>query len=211
MIIERNHLGFSNAGDPGGTYINAGSVIGSTGPGGREVTSAVYVNGQLAFHRDDLSEFWVLDPTNSGEPAIITGPAGATGATSIIPGATGSTGATGTGATGATGVMTEMIYRVGPIGPITTFTPNYSLGSIQTITANVNFTLALPINMPNGGSMALITTQSSTGNKVMTANAGYKFAGSGFKTLSTSANAIDMLNIFRADNTYYVALTLSYR
>ena len=143
-------------------------------------------------------------------------PGGATGATSIIPGATGATGIQGpigiggaTGLLGATGVMTETIYIKGNAG--STFTPNYSLGSIQSLTANMNFTLTVPSNIPNGGSLTLIITQDATGSRLMTANTAYKFAGEGFKTLSTTANSIDMMNIFRASTTYYVTLTTGYK
>ena len=162
------------------------------------------------------------------------GPMGATGST----GATGATGATGVGfgtaivnsngnliitrtnsttvnagsiigPPGATGVMVEQIYVKGDAG--TTFTPNYSLGSIQTLTANMNFALTVPTNIPTGGSLTLIITQDATGSRVMTANAAYKFAGDGFKTLSTAPDSIDMLNIFRASTTYYVTLTTGYK
>ena len=113
------------------------------------------------------------------------------------------------GPTGATGVMTELIYNNGNAG--STFATNFSLGSIQTMTANVNFALEIPINIPNGGSLTLITTQDATGSRRMTAHAAYKFAGEGYKTLSTAANSIDMLNIFRANVTYYVTLTTGYK
>ena len=114
-----------------------------------------------------------------------------------------------TGPTGATGVMVEQIYVKGNAG--STFTPNYSLGSIQSLTANINFTLTVPSNIPNGGSLTLIITQDATGSRIMTANTAYKFAGEGFKTLSTAANSIDMMNIFRASETYYVTLTTGYK
>jgi hypothetical protein len=152
----------------------------------------------------------------TGARGLPGSPGGATGATSIIPGATGATGTQGpigiTGATGllgATGVMTETIYIKGNAG--STFTPNYSLGSIQSLTANMNFTLTVPSNIPNGGSLTLIITQDATGSRLMTANTAYKFAGEGFKTLSTAANSIDMMNIFRASTTYYVTLTTGYK
>lgn len=151
-----------------------------------------------------------------GLPGSPGGATGATGATSIMPGATGATGLLGaigaigaTGLLGATGVMTETIYVKGNAG--STFTPNYSLGSIQSLTANMNFTLTVPSNIPPGGSLTLIITQDATGSRLMTANTAYKFAGEGFKTLSTAANSIDMMNIFRASATYYVTLTTGYK
>ena len=153
----------------------------------------------------------------TGATGVPGPPGGATGATSIIPGATGATGIQGitgpTGATGllgATGSMIENIYYHSS-SPGATFIPDFSLGSIQSLTFNTNFTLAPPINLPSGGSLTIIGMQDSTGSRAMTANSAYKFAGDGFKILSTAANSIDMLNIFRANVTYYVTLTNGYK
>jgi hypothetical protein len=99
------------------------------------------------------------------------------------------------------------IYNAGTTG--TVFTANWDNGEIQYVTANANFTLNVPSNMPSGTSLTIIITQDITGSKTITPATGYVFA-SGYKTLSTVANSVDMLNIFRADSTYYVTLTTGY-
>lgn len=84
----------------------------------------------------------------------------------------------------------------------TSFTPIYSNGIVQRVTANNNFTLTAPTGMVQGQSITLIFVQDATGSRVMTPNVAYKFAY-GLKTLSTTANAIDMMSIFY-DGTDYL-------
>jgi hypothetical protein len=103
--------------------------------------------------------------------------------------------------------VVETIFNVGNTG--TTLTLNWNNGTIQTVAANNNFTLALPINMPSGSSITAIITQDSTGNRRLTAAPGYIFA-SGFKTLSTQPNAVDLINIFKAGSVHFVTLTTGY-
>jgi hypothetical protein len=101
----------------------------------------------------------------------------------------------------------ETVFNAGNTG--SSLTLNWNNGTIQIVLANNNFTLALPINMPSGGSLTAIITQDSSGNRRLTATSGYVFA-SGFKTLSTQPNAVDMINIFRAGSIYFVTLTTGY-
>jgi hypothetical protein len=91
----------------------------------------------------------------------------------------------------------------------TSFTPTYSNGIIQNVTANGNFTLNAPSGMVAGQSITLIITQDATGSRLMTANAAYKFAY-GIKTLSTAANSIDVLSIFYNGTTYLCNLVKGY-
>lgn len=106
-----------------------------------------------------------------------------------------------------TSKIVETIFNAGNTG--TTLTLNWNNGTIQTVTANSNFTLALPINMPSGASLTAIITQDSSGNRKLTASSGYIFA-SGYKTLSTQPNTVDLLNIFKAGSIHFVTLTTGY-
>jgi hypothetical protein len=106
-----------------------------------------------------------------------------------------------------TSKIVETIFNAGNTG--TTLTLNWNNGTIQTVTANSNFTLALPINMPSGASLTAIITQDSSGNRRLTAASGYVFA-SGYKTLSTQPNTVDLLNIFKAGSIHFVTLTTGY-
>lgn len=87
--------------------------------------------------------------------------------------------------------------------------PNRNNGSIQKYTLTGNITLLPASNISAGQNMTLILTQDGTGNRLLNANVAYLFA-SGFQTLSTDSNAIDMINIFYDGTTYYATLTVSY-
>jgi hypothetical protein len=101
----------------------------------------------------------------------------------------------------------DIVTNVGSISG--TFTPNRALSTVLKATLTGNITLAAPTNMNAGQSFTLIFTQDTSGNRIMTANSDYKFAGN-FKTLSFTANSIDMLNMFYDGTNYYVALTTGY-
>ena len=104
------------------------------------------------------------------------------------------------------GVYTEITSSRGNTS--TAVTPS-AVYTVQNWTANNNFTLNLPTGMTTGQSITLIITQDATGNRTMTPNASYKFAYSN-KTLSTAANAIDMLSIFYNGTTYLCNLVKGY-
>ena len=91
----------------------------------------------------------------------------------------------------------------------TSFTPTYSNGIVQNVTANNNFALNAPSGMVAGQSITLIITQDATGSRVMTPNAAYKFAY-GVNALSTTANSIDVLSIFYNGTTYLCNLVKGY-
>lgn len=103
----------------------------------------------------------------------------------------------------------ESVYAGGNTGS-TTITPNQENGNVQTFTATGNFTLAVPTNMQTGGSITLIITQDATGTRAMTANASYKWAG-GNSTLSTTASAIDVIQIFYDGTNYLATLTQDFQ
>ena len=57
--------------------------------------------------------------------------------------------------------------------------------------------------------MTIIIKQDATGSRLMTSAASFKFAG-GVRTLTTAANAEDILSIFYDGTTYYCVLTRNY-
>lgn len=89
-------------------------------------------------------------------------------------------------------------------------TPDWASGTIFRVTATADFTLSVPSNMPVGSYITLIVTQDTTGNRVMTPSSTYKFA-LGYKSLSTTANAVDIISIFKASDTeLFATLSNSY-
>ena len=113
-------------------------------------------------------------------------------------------------------ITTKLVETISSTANISTvsLTPDWGNGSIQPFTVRSNFTLQAPSTantMPIGASMTLILTQDATGSRAMAANSYYKFAG-GIKSLSTTANSIDMLNIVKISSTSYLAaLSLGYK
>ena len=83
----------------------------------------------------------------------------------------------------------------------TGITVDASLASVHTVTLAHNTTFTIS-NLPTGGSVTIIITQDGTGSRTG-AFASTKFAG-GTPTLSTAANAIDVVTIFN-DSTNKIA------
>ena len=90
----------------------------------------------------------------------------------------------------------------------TTITPDAASGSIYKYTLTGNITLNAMGGTPQAGQhIIIVLTQDATGNRLLSST--MKWAG-GFKTLSTSANAIDIATIWYDGSTYYGALTRGY-
>jgi hypothetical protein len=89
----------------------------------------------------------------------------------------------------------------------TSISPDVSTGTIFRFTANNNFTFNGLTSAVAGTSITAIITQDATGSRLMTST--MKFAGAS-KTLSTAANAIDIIGVFYDGTTYYASLTKGY-
>jgi hypothetical protein len=84
-----------------------------------------------------------------------------------------------------------------------TITPDCASGNVQTITAVGNITFNAFTNPVSGQTLTLIITQDATGGRTLTST--MLFAG-GSKTLSTAANAVDILTVSYIGTTYYASL-----
>ena len=128
------------------------------------------------------------------------------GATFAAPGAIGSTTAS-TGAfttlTADTTTLDDIRETVSALTYAATITPNAANGSIQTITLTGNLTFSAFTSPVSGQTITLIITQDATGGRTLTST--MKFA-SGSKTLSTAANAVDILTVSYIGTTYYASL-----
>jgi len=93
--------------------------------------------------------------------------------------------------------------------PSGSFTPQMSSGPVQRITLNGSITLNLAQGMSQGQSITLVIQQPSGGGATMTASGSYKFAY-GVKTLSVTANTIDVLSIFYDGTNYLCNLVKGY-
>lgn len=103
----------------------------------------------------------------------------------------------------------EVFYDNGTTGGA--ITADYNNGNCQKFTLNLNSTLTLS-NFPNAGafssSMTIKFVQDATGSRTMSWPASFKFPNGASNVLSTTANAVDILNIYSDDDgtTYYCNL-----
>jgi len=131
----------------------------------------------------------------------------------------------GTGGTNNYAFVTDSATAVSKIGTLaqyresihaltssSTIAVDANLAPVHTVTLGVSTQFAVS-NLATGQSITLIITQDGTGSRTASFSEGdstaVKFAG-GSKTLSTAANAIDVVTIFN-DGTQYIAnLALAY-
>jgi hypothetical protein len=106
--------------------------------------------------------------------------------------------------TADTAVLDDIRETVAALTYGATITPNAADGSIRTITLTGNVTFSAFTSPVSGQSITLIITQDATGSRTLTST--MKFAG-GLKTLTTTANAIDILTVSYIGTTYYASLS----
>jgi hypothetical protein len=90
-----------------------------------------------------------------------------------------------------------------------TWSPDVNNGNVQEVTLTGNSTINSIQNIQRGQSLTLIITQDSTGGRTLTMGSSFKFAG-GVNTLSTAANAIDVMSIFYTGSTYIASLSTNF-
>lgn len=88
-----------------------------------------------------------------------------------------------------------------------TFTPNLATGTVHTLTLTGNITFNQFTNPVSGQSGVFVLTQDATGSRLLTSN--MRFSGNS-RTLTTTANAVDILSVAYIGTTYYAALTKGY-
>ena len=74
------------------------------------------------------------------------------------------------------------------------------LGMMGVLTLGGNRTLSAPTNLRNGEAYALVVKQDAVGGRTVTWNTIFKWPGGTVPTLSTAANAKDILSFLCADN-----------
>ena len=98
--------------------------------------------------------------------------------------------------------VNETVYAWGNVSA-GTYSPDATSGTIQTMTLTGNITINTLTNIIAGQSVTLKIKQDGTGGRTLTST--MKFAG-GSKTLSTSSNAIDIVNVVYDGSDYLAAL-----
>ena len=88
-----------------------------------------------------------------------------------------------------------------------TITPNFANSNNFSVTLGGNRTLANPSNITAGQSGIIVITQDSTGSRTLAYGSYWKFAGGTAPTLTTTANAVDVLAYY-ANSTTTITATL---
>jgi hypothetical protein len=182
-----------------GISVSAGSYI-SNGNSNVNIATA---NGNVT-----LTAVGNTTMTVTGTGANITGTLNATGNANVANiGANNAVITTGNITSASIGnlVLTkynETVIAGGNTGAAT-LTPNVAAGTIYNYTLTGNITISALSNAVAGSGATLILTQDATGNRLLTST--MKFLG-GTKTLSTAANAIDIMSVFYDGTTYYASL-----
>jgi hypothetical protein len=86
-----------------------------------------------------------------------------------------------------------------------------SAGNDFRVTITANRTMGAPANLTDGQSLIFAITQDATGSRTITWNAAYKFGAAGAPTLTTTANATDVLAFKNyAGNVRYLGSALGF-
>ena len=112
---------------------------------------------------------------------------------------------------GAAGLSTAQSFTAAQRGAISaltdgaTITPDFSLANNYSVTLGGNRTLANPTNITAGQSGAIVITQDGTGSRTLSYGSYWKFSNGTAPTLTTTANAIDVLAYFVESSTRITA------
>jgi len=120
------------------------------------------------------------------------------------------TGNTATANLAATGVLSVNGPAYATIGTLTdgaTITPDFGTYNNFTVTLGGNRTLANPTNLVAGQSGVIYIVQDGTGSRTLSYGANWKFPSATAPTLTTTANAVDVL-VYAVRSTSYIAAQL---
>ncbi len=90
-----------------------------------------------------------------------------------------------------------------------TITPDFAESNNFSVTLGGNRTLANPSNIVAGQSGIIVITQDSTGSRTLSYGSYWKFAGGTAPTLTTTANAVDVLAYYTNSTTTITATLIS--
>jgi hypothetical protein len=211
----------SSGGEKGITLATGGSPVssiylegGSTGniniiPSG---TGVIYVDGKMFL--GPLNTDTELNTRGTGNLTIQTNGGTNSGIIKINQGTNGKMEITpnGTGITDIKNIVYQEPVHTLPYG--VNITPDVSTnGSLQEITLTGNVAFQGFASAENGHSLTLIIKQDGTGNRTFTEDldsAGRMLFAGGTQTLSTAANAIDIMTIVYAGGIYYASLSTNF-
>lgn len=90
-----------------------------------------------------------------------------------------------------------------------TITPDFAASNNFSVTLGGNRTLANPTNITAGQSGVIVITQDATGNRTLAYGTYWKFSGGSAPTLTTTANAVDVLAYYVESSTRITATLIN--
>lgn len=174
------------------------TITASGGSGDMILADVQSVTGLKTFDKDKLA----MKGTSTGKTVISTSNTGATDYTATLPAKDGTLAML----TDITAIQDLIRYKqaqatVQELTDGATITPNWNNGQMATLTLGGNRTLANPTNLKAGTTMQIKITQDATGSRTLAYGTNYKWATGADKTLSTAANAVDILTLSCFDGT----------
>jgi len=122
----------------------------------------------------------------------------ATALTGVLKGTSGVV-SVATAGTDYAGISTAQSFTAGQRGSVSaltdgaTITPNFNTANNFSLTLGGNRTLANPTNLTAGQSGVIVITQDATGGRTLAFGSNWDFSGGTAPTLTTAANAVDVL------------------
>jgi len=122
----------------------------------------------------------------------------ATALTGVLKGTSGVV-SVATAGTDYAGISTAQSFTAGQRGSVSaltdgaTITPNFNTANNFSLTLGGNRTLANPTNLTAGQSGVIVITQDATGGRTLAYGSNWDFSGGTAPTLTTAANAVDVL------------------
>jgi hypothetical protein len=175
-------------------------ATGPTGASGQSITGATGPTG-------------VSGSNGATGPTGALGSNGATGATGPT-GASGSNGATGvtgpTGATGATGAEPQATYA-NTTSPGSTETINFDNGTVQRLVLDANTAITLSATATVGTFLLAIVQPASGGPRIPTWSTGIEWPGGTAPTLSTAADAVDIITLAKFNSVWWGVYNLDFK
>lgn len=175
--------------------LQGGNVTTSDSSAALTIGAATVTNAMLAGGIDLTSKVTGLLPSDKGGAGTLTGVLKATAGTTSAATAGTDYVASGT----VTSFTAQQNFGTVTLTDAANITWNLNTQQVAKVTLGGNRTLANPTNMVDGGTYILRAYQDSTGNRTLVYGTSYKWP-SGVPTLSTAANATDVLT-FTSDGT----------
>lgn len=186
-----------------GTAANVSGTVAVANGGTGAVTAAAALSGLGAAARGANSDITQL----SGLTTALSVAQGGTGSTTAANART-ALGAAPTASPTFTGRARVGVQALASGASVAT---DASLGNVFTLTLGANATLANPSNLADGTSFSYRIRQDATGSRTLAYGTAFKFPGGVAPTLSTEANALDILSCHTDGTNVYAVLTKDFR